>query len=70
MGTINNLKDVKIQEITSAGAVGYGNTINVNPTQNIKSEGVMVSLGDYQRGYYRSKNFYNDRDLSDQNRTP
>lgn len=46
MGTVNNIFNVKINNVTSTGSVNFGNTIHIGHEANSKAVGGSYQYGD------------------------
>lgn len=68
MGTINNILNIKINVVSDAASVNFGNNINIGAESNSKSLGGSAPIGDFSRNLDRENNLYIDPDLKDQSR--
>jgi len=66
MGTINNIFNIKINNVSSAASVNFGNTINIGAEALTKSLGGSSPVGDFSRNLDFERNVYIDPDLVDQ----
>lgn len=66
MGTVNNIFNVKINNVTSTGSVNFGNTIHIGHEVNSKAVGGAYQYGDLGRMLSASSNKSIDPDLIDQ----
>lgn len=66
MATINNIFNLKIHSVSSAGSVNFGNTINIGAESNVKSLGGSAPIGDFTRNIDLERNQNIDPDLFDQ----
>lgn len=67
MGTINNIFNIKINNVSNSGSVNFGNTINVGNDSLTKSLGGSSPIGDFPRNLDFERNVYIDPDQFDQN---
>ena len=67
MGTINNILNIKINNISKSGSVNFGNTINVGNDSLTKSLGGSSPIGDFPKNLDFERNVYFDPDQFDQN---
>ncbi|MBA4543405.1 MULTISPECIES: spore germination protein [Thermoactinomyces] len=65
MGTINNIFNIKINSISSAASVNFGNTINIGAESFTKSLGGSSPIGDFSRNLDFERNVYLDPDIVD-----
>ncbi|MGA9173807.1 MAG: spore germination protein [Thermoactinomyces sp.] len=65
MGTINNIFNIKINSISSAASVNFGNTINIGAESFTKSLGGSSPIGDFSRNLDFERNVYIDPDVVD-----
>ncbi|SFS32291.1 spore germination protein [Marininema halotolerans] len=63
---LNNIREMKVQAYSSAGALSWGNTVNLSATNMQKSAGGSTLLGDYNCNRQQSTNYVNDNDFMDQ----
>ncbi|MDQ0418927.1 spore germination protein PF [Croceifilum oryzae] len=66
MPTINNIFNIKINSVSSAASVNFGNTINIGAESNSKSLGGSSPVGDFTRNFDCENNVYIDPDIIDQ----
>jgi hypothetical protein len=66
MGTVNNIFNVKINNVTSTGSVNFGNTIHIGHEANSKAMGGAYQYGDLGRMLSASTNKSIDPDIIDQ----
>ncbi|WP_177167896.1 spore germination protein [Marininema mesophilum] len=66
MSFLNNIREMKVETFSSAGAFSWGNTVNVKPMVMQKSTGGGIVLGDYLRNRQENKNVADDSDFMDQ----
>jgi hypothetical protein len=66
MSVINNLADVRIDSVSLSAIVNLGNSIQVNPSNNLVSLGRAIPIGDYSLNAGEQKNVYIDPDLFSQ----
>ncbi|MBD1373801.1 spore germination protein [Hazenella sp. IB182357] len=66
MGTINNIFNVRINSVSAAASVNFGNTINIGAESINKSVGGSSPIGDFARNADFERNVYIDPDLADQ----
>ncbi len=69
MGTINNIFNIRINAVSSAASVNFGNTINIGSESNTKAVGGANNIGDLARSLDNERNLYIDPDVADQTRT-
>jgi len=67
VGTINNIFNIKINNVSNSGSVNFGNTINVGNDSLTKSLGGSSPIGDFPRNLDFERNVYIDPDQFDQN---
>lgn len=67
MGTINNIFNIKINNVSNSGSVNFGNTINVGNDSLTKSLGGSSPIGDFPKNLDFERNVYIDPDQFDQN---
>jgi spore germination protein PF len=65
MGTINNIFNLKINNVSSAASVNFGNTINIGAESISKSVGGSSPIGDFSRNLDLERNVYLDPDVID-----
>jgi spore germination protein PF len=65
MGTINNIFNIKINNISSAASVNFGSTINIGAESFTKSLGGSSPIGDFTRNLDFERNVYIDPDVID-----
>ncbi|TCS92844.1 spore germination protein [Hazenella coriacea] len=65
MGTINNIFNLKINSVSSAASVNFGNTVNIGAESVNKSVGGSAPIGDFSRNMDLERNVYIDPDLVD-----
>ncbi|OYD07037.1 spore germination protein [Paludifilum halophilum] len=65
MGTVNNIYNLKIHNISGTGSANFGNTINIGPDSETKTVGGSSPIGDHGRNLDMEKNWVNDRDFID-----
>lgn len=66
MSTINNIFNIKINSVSDAASVNFGNTINIGQEALSKSLGGSTPIGDFARNVDFERNVYIDPDLVDQ----
>lgn len=66
MPHINNIFNIKINNISSNGSVNFGNTIHKGHSANAKSVGGQTVIGDASPSSMIDKNLVSDPDLIDQ----
>jgi hypothetical protein len=67
VGTINNILNIKINNISNSGSANFGNTINVGNDSLTKSLGGSSPIGDFPKNLDFERNIYFDPDEFDQN---
>jgi hypothetical protein len=68
MGTINNIFNLKINNVASAASVNFGNTVNIGPESISKSAGGNSPIGDLTRSVDLERNVFIDPDVVDSSR--
>ena len=66
MPTINNILNIRINQVSTAASVNFGNTVNISPTSEAKTLGGSTPIGDFPRNIDFERNVYIDPDLYDQ----
>lgn len=66
MAHINNIFNIKINNISSNGSVNFGNTIHKGHSANAKSVGGQSVIGDASPANMVNRNAVSDPDLIDQ----
>lgn len=66
MPVINNIFNIKVNNVSSNGSISFGNTLHNSHTSNSKLQGTNSSIGDFSPANSLTKNFTNDNDISDQ----
>jgi hypothetical protein len=65
MGTINNIFNLKINNVSSAASVNFGNTINIGAESFSKAVGGSSPIGDFSKNLDFERNVYLDPDVID-----
>jgi hypothetical protein len=68
MGTVNNIFNLKINSVSSAASVNFGNTVNIGAESISKSAGGNAPIGDLTRSIDLERNAYIDPDVVDSSR--
>lgn len=66
MPTLNNILNVRINQVAAAAGVNYGDTVNIGAASDLKSLGGSSPIGDFPRNVDFEGNMYFDPDLVDQ----
>ncbi|MFC4077159.1 spore germination protein [Salinithrix halophila] len=66
MGTFNNIGILEQNNISGAGTVSFGNTINIAAQYNQKYAGSASIIGDFGAIASKQVNEFNDHDVNDQ----
>ncbi len=66
MPHVNNIFNIKINNISSNGSVNFGNTIHKGHNANQKQVGGQTIIGDASPSVMAGKNFVKDPDFVDQ----
>ncbi|MFC4077722.1 spore germination protein [Salinithrix halophila] len=70
MGTLNNIFNLKIQNVSGPGSLNFGNALNIGAESNEKGVGGSSLIGDFGKTVTIEGNGYLDTDVADQNRGP
>lgn len=66
MATINNILNLRVNQVNAASAVNFGDTVNVSPLSQAKTLGGSTPIGDFPRNIDLEGNIYFDPDVVDQ----
>lgn len=66
MPVINNILNVRVNQVGSASCLNFGDTVNVSPISQAKTLGGSTPIGDFPRNIDFERNVYFDPDLYDQ----
>lgn len=66
MAVINNIFNIKINNISKNASINFGNAVHEGHNVNDKSQGTNESIGDASPASALNKNWLNDPDLKDQ----
>ncbi|WP_247747437.1 spore germination protein [Alkalihalobacillus sp. BA299] len=66
MPVINNIFNIKINNVASNGSVNFGNAAFDGNNVNFKSQGMNTTVGDASPQWSPSSNWANDSDFNDQ----
>ncbi|MBA4495413.1 spore germination protein [Paenactinomyces guangxiensis] len=65
MGTVNNIFNLKINNVSSSGIVNFGSSINIAPESYNKIVGGATPIGDFTRNIDLERNILFDPDVAD-----
>ena len=65
MPVINNIFNIKVNNVSSNGSISFGSTVHDGHSVNDKSQGTNTSIGDFSPLHTLNKNFANDQDMFD-----
>lgn len=65
MGTINNIFNVKILNVSSSSSVNFGNNIHIGADSVAKQVGGSAPIGDFSKNLDFERNVYFDPDIID-----
>lgn len=66
MPTLNNILNVRVNQVQAASAMNYGDTVNIGATSDAKTLGGSQPIGDFPRNIDLEGNMYFDPDVFDQ----
>lgn len=66
MPHVNNIFNIKVNNVSSNGSINFGNTIHKGHSANTKSVGGQTVIGDASPSANFGKNLVSDPDLIDQ----
>lgn len=66
MPVVNNIFNIKVNNVSSNGSISFGNTLHNSHTSNSKLQGTNSSIGDFSPTSAMTNNHTIDNDVSDQ----